>query len=71
MNDQPVTTLTRLKLGLAIVGLIVFAWGVRVEQSRLRTIGIAFVAAAWVLRFLRAKARDDVSQQKGASGPDS
>ena len=62
------TTVTRLKLGLAIIGLLVFAWGVRMEQSRLRAIGIAFVAVAWVLRFVKTPRREE---QQASSGPES
>jgi len=48
-----VTALTRVKLAFAVIGLIIFAAGVRLEHSRLRWIGIAFVAAAWILRLLK------------------
>lgn len=50
------TTLTKSMLGLAIIGLICFAYGVRVDDSRVRMIGIGFVFAAWILRFFRPRA---------------
>jgi hypothetical protein len=59
------TTVTRLKLGLAIMGLVVFAWGIRVEQSRLRAIGIAFVAVSWALRFVKTRTQEE--QRAGTS----
>jgi hypothetical protein len=54
-----VTTLTWIKIGLALIGLAVFAAGVRVGDGRLRWIAIGFVAAAWLLRFVRQKPRDE------------
>jgi hypothetical protein len=54
-----VTALTQLKLGLAVVGLILWGYGVRVEESWLRWTGIGFLAAAAVLRFWRRRARAD------------
>lgn len=47
--------LTRFKLALALVGVVVFAAGVRVDDVRLRYTGIGFVAAAWLLRFVKPK----------------
>ncbi len=49
------TLVTRLKLALAIIGVGIFAVGVRLDHSRLRVIGIAIVAAAWVLRFVKPR----------------
>ena len=63
------TTVTQFKLGFAIIGLVVFAWGVRVDQPRLRVIGIAFVAIAWVLRFVKTPAEE--RQRHGASDTES
>ncbi len=51
------TLLTRVKLALAIIGVGVFAVGVRLDHSRLRMVGIAIVAAAWVLRFVKPRDR--------------
>lgn len=47
------STLTRLKLGLTLIGLILFAYGARMDVASIRMVGIAFVAVAWVLRFVR------------------
>ncbi|HSA55137.1 MAG TPA: hypothetical protein VLE53_05500 [Gemmatimonadaceae bacterium] len=49
------STLTRVKLALALVGVIVFAAGIRLDDGRLRYVGIGFVAAAWLLRFVKPK----------------
>jgi hypothetical protein len=49
------STLTKVKLALTIMGLIIFAAGVRMDDSRLRGIAIAFVALAWVMRFYKPK----------------
>ena len=45
------TTLTRTKVALALIGLVFFGAGVRFERTELRWIGLAFVIAAWLLRF--------------------
>lgn len=45
------SALSQLKLGLALVGLILFGYGMRVDDGRLRWMGIGFLAAAAILRF--------------------
>jgi hypothetical protein len=50
-----VSALNRTKLAFAVIGLIIFAAGIRLDQSRLRWIGIAFVAVAWMLRFAKPR----------------
>lgn len=52
------TTLTRAKLALALIGVVFFAAGIRWEDARLRFVAIAFVAAAWLLRFVRPRPAD-------------
>ena len=49
------TRLSHLKLGLAAIGIILFGYGVRAEDTRFRWLGIAFLAAAAILRFLRPR----------------
>lgn len=49
------STLTKIKLGLTLIGLILFAYGVRMDDALIRSIGIGFVAAGWVMRFIRPK----------------
>lgn len=49
------STLTKVKLGLTLIGLILFAYGARMDEALIRSIGIGFVAAAWVMRFIKPK----------------
>jgi hypothetical protein len=49
------TTLTKAKLALTLMGLILFAAGVRFDDARLRWTAIAFVGIAWALRFVRRR----------------
>jgi hypothetical protein len=45
-------SLAWMKLALAIVGIITWAYGVREDDHRIRWLGIAFLACAFLLRFL-------------------
>jgi hypothetical protein len=45
------TTLTRAKIALALIGLVLFGAGVRFERTELRWTGLGFVIVAWLLRF--------------------
>jgi hypothetical protein len=47
-----VRTLTSLKVALAAVGLVVWGYGVRVDDPVLRWVGIALFAGAVLMRFL-------------------
>ena len=53
------SALTHLKLGLTVIGLILFAYGMRADDTRLRWIGIAFFAVAAILRFVRRRTPED------------
>jgi hypothetical protein len=46
-----VSTLTRTKIALALIGLVLFGAGVRLERGEVRWMGLGFVVAAWLLRF--------------------
>ena len=49
------------KAVLALAGVVVFMVGVRSHQELLRWTGIALVASAWSLRFLKStKSSEDV-----------
>jgi hypothetical protein len=48
-----VSRLNQLKLGLALIGLIIWGYGARIGHSGLQWIGIGFLAAAVVLRFMK------------------
>jgi len=50
-----VSTFTKLKLGVAIIGIAIFFAGVRFDDARLRNVAIGFVAVAWVMRFVKPK----------------
>jgi tRNA(Met) C34 N-acetyltransferase TmcA len=45
------TGMTVAKLALAAIGVIVWSYGYRVDDPSLRWVGIAFLAAAALLRF--------------------
>ena len=53
------SALSQLKLGLALIGLILFGYGMRVDDNRLRWMGIGFLAAATILRFFRKRRPPD------------
>ena len=46
---------TTIKLGLAVVGLIVFFYGRYVEDDRLRWLAMGFLVAAFLLRFWKPR----------------
>ena len=50
---------TEMQLALLIVGLIAWGYGERVDDARLRYVGIGFFAAAFLLRIFKRK---DASQ---------
>lgn len=47
--------LTQFKVGLAVIGLVLFGVGVRLERPELRWVGLAFVVLAWLTRFIRPR----------------
>ncbi|MEO6444732.1 MAG: hypothetical protein ABIZ91_10725 [Gemmatimonadaceae bacterium] len=49
------STFTKVKVGLAIIGITLFFAGVRLDDTRLRYIAIGFVAVAWIMRFVKTK----------------
>lgn len=55
------STLTRAKIALALVGLVLFGAGVRLERPDVRWIGLAVVAVAWALRFVRPRSDGETS----------
>jgi hypothetical protein len=50
-----VTTLTRLKLAVGLVALLVWVQGVRVDDARLRWLGIGLLLVAFLLRLLNRR----------------
>jgi hypothetical protein len=63
------TALTKVKLALTLIGLTLFFYGVRVDDSRLRMIAIGFVAVASLLRFVRGKTQRDSPQSQSPQPP--
>jgi hypothetical protein len=57
------STLTRAKIGLALIGLVLFGVGVRLERTELRWTGLGFVVGAWLLRFARPRNPEDSSSE--------
>jgi len=50
---------TVLKIACALAGVGIFAYGVRSEDGVVRWVGIAFVIAAFLLRFVKKRIPDD------------
>jgi hypothetical protein len=46
---------TEIQLALLLIGLIVWGYGERVDDQRLRYVGIGFFAAAFLLRIFKRK----------------
>jgi len=49
------SNLSQLKIALAVIGLVLFGAGVRLERTELRWTGLGFVVMAWLLRFMRPR----------------
>jgi hypothetical protein len=47
--------LSLAKLGFAVAGIGTFGVGIRIDDSRIRWVGIGLVAVAWFLRFAGKK----------------
>ena len=41
------------KMAFAVVGLLIWAYGLRTDNSTMRWLGIGFLAVAFLLRFIR------------------
>lgn len=48
---------TQLKLAFAVIGLAIWLWGQRVDDPNLRWLGIGFLAASVLMRFLPKRLR--------------
>lgn len=48
-------TIMAARIALLVVGLAVWGYGVRADDSQLRVIGIALLAVSLILRFFRRK----------------
>lgn len=47
------------KVALALLGMFIWGYGVQARDSRVRWLGIALLAAAFLLRFLVPRPRGD------------
>jgi hypothetical protein len=56
-------SLTWVKVALATVGIITWAYGVREDDHRVRWLGIAFLAGAFLLRFLFRRPRGETEER--------
>jgi hypothetical protein len=65
---MPTTPLTTVKLLLGVVGLLLFGYGVRVDSTRIRWGGIAVVAVAVALRFVRPRGGSEGTGTDADSG---
>ena len=63
------TTLVKLKLAVAAVGLIIWAWGYRTDDSFLRISGIVVLTIAFLLRFVGRRARASEATEDPPSPP--
>ena len=57
------STLTRTKIALALIGLVLFGAGVRLERTELRWTGLAFVVVAWLMRFMSPRNPDPTTDR--------
>ncbi len=61
ISRQPYTpeqrSWTWMKVALATVGIITWAYGVREDDHRVRWLGIAFLACAFLFRFISRRRR--------------
>lgn len=51
------TRYTRIKLALAVIGMIVLIWGIRVDDPNVRWMGIAVLVVSVAMRFLPRRLR--------------
>ena len=51
------TRYLQIKLALAVIGLIMLIWGIRANDTFVRWIGMGFLAASILMRFLPKRLR--------------
>ena len=49
----------RYKVGLAVIGVLVLIWGLRIDDPMIRWIGIGLLAVSVLIRFIPKKLRQD------------
>jgi hypothetical protein len=55
-----VTTLMTVRLAVAVMGIVVWAYAIKVDDARLRLAGIVMLAVSLALRFLGRRRRSDI-----------
>jgi hypothetical protein len=63
------TTLIRIKLALFVIGLIIWFWGFRADDSFLRIAGIVVLLIAFLLRFVGRRPRPPEARKDDPSSP--
>ena len=51
--------ITVLKIAFALAGVAIFVFGVRTDEAIVRWVGIAFVVAAFLLRFFKKRVPEE------------
>ena len=62
-------TLVRLKLALFVIGLILWTWGYRSDDSYFRIAGIVVLLVAFLLRFVGRRPRSGEPRKDPPSSP--
>jgi hypothetical protein len=62
-------TLVRIKLALVVIGLIIWFWGYRSDDSYFRIVGIVVLLVAFLLRFVGRKRRRDDPEKPEPPAP--
>ena len=61
--------IVRWKLGLFVMGLILWTWGYRTDDSYFRLAGIVVLLVAFLLRFVRRRPASPDTRKDDASNP--
>jgi hypothetical protein len=61
--------LVQAKLALVVMGLTIWGWGYRVDDSFLRIVGIVVLLIAFLLRFFGRRPRAAESPKRGPPTP--